>query len=96
MTDNERFENQLAQTKAAKTSEEIRAFAEEGDLELSVEDLDTVSGGGMDWYEMRQAQKRGCPRCGSKGGDEFDISSDNSNSEYDIILICRNCGYVIS
>ena len=54
---NKTREAQLAEEKAAKTAEELLAYASEAEVELSDEDLERVSGG----YEDNQLF---CYKCG--------------------------------
>ena len=87
---NNPFENKLAKTKAAKTSEEIRAFAAESNIELSPEELDTVSGGFED-YMIDYITK--CRKCGSTNIESF---FQPEFGAYGHGVKCKDCGWTIS
>ena len=58
-------EEQIAKVKACKNSEELLALAKEEGIELTDEQLDAISGGGIcghskEWYEIDNMQ---CPEC---------------------------------
>lgn len=72
------FEMELAKSKAEKTAEELKQFAGEEDIELSMDKLENVSGG---WENVINAKYLGdkddcywsdelryCQHCGSKNG----------------------------
>ena len=83
-------EEQIAKVKDFKTTEEILAFAKEEGIELTEEQLETVSGGGC-FSTMK------CPACGSTSYEIVDrkteSATDCSGGVIHIdIYRCKNCG----
>ena len=83
-------EEQIAKVKACKTTEEMFALAKEEGIELTEEQLETVSGGGC-FSTMK------CPACGSTSYEIVDrkteSATDCSGGVIHIdIYRCKNCG----
>ena len=80
-------EEQIAKIKACKTHEELLALAKKEGVELTEEQLSTISGGGAcsvisdigDYINPND-----CPRCGS-----------NNIKDKGTYYICQSCGYKI-
>ena len=81
------LENQLAKTKAEKTGEKIRAFAEESKIELSPELLEAINGG-MDQIYLDRI--RTCERCGSPNIKYY---LAEPGTWYGWAVKCNDCGW---
>ena len=86
-TNSNHLENQLAKTKAEKTGEEIRAFAEESKIELSPELLEAINGG-MDDTHLERI--RTCEICGSPNIEYY---LADPCSWYGWGVRCKDCGW---
>ena len=86
-TNSNHLENQLAKTKAEKTGEKIRAFAEESKIELSPELLEAINGG-MD--ELYLDSIRTCERCGSP---TIEYYLAQPGTWYGWAVTCKDCGW---
>lgn len=80
-------ELRLAEEKAAKTADEIRAYADEDGVDLSLEDLERVSGGFASAGEVDT-----CENCGSRDL-EWTIDYGARYAYLRHCYVCRNCGY---
>ena len=85
----EHLEKQLAEAKASQTSEEISAFAEESQIDLSPDMLEMVNGGMMDY------ETRGITRCRQCGSTNLETYSARKGC-YCHAVRCKDCGWSIS
>ena len=80
------YEIELAQEKAKKTADEIKALAEAGSIELSNNELKHISGS-EDGHREDKPQLFVCPRCGSTN-----MSYELENYiNYAMRNYCRDC-----
>ena len=80
-------DEQIAKARACKSQEELLALAKEEGIELTDEQLASVSGAG---FYCRSTPDFVCPKCNSK-----DVSSkynENSINEW-YTNTCKKCGY---
>ena len=85
---NKTKEAQLAEEKAAKTADEIRAYASESGVELSDEDLERVSGG----FGEEVIDYKRCNRCRSSNLSWTNVD----DSFYGWTYVCLDCGHSAS
>ncbi len=79
-------EEQIAKVKACKSQEELLKLAKEEGVELSDEQLNTVSGGGFFCSDPTVS----CPKCGS---DDVDKEYNSSPTRVYYMCTCKNCGH---
>lgn len=90
-TNSNHLENQLAKTKAEKTGEKIRAFAEESKIELSPELLEAINGGGLPESDVLLIYNK-CHECGSRNVERFIA---DPGTYYAWGVRCKDCGWSI-
>ena len=79
-------EEQIAKIKECKNHEELLALAKAEGIELTDEQLATISGGGVCSFVSDVGDKinpSDCPKCGA-----------NSPKKEDDKRVCKKCGYV--
>ena len=75
-------EEQIAKIKACKNQEEIFALAKEAGVELTDEQLEAVSGGGI--------CAPACPYCGTKENVYVGKTEETSDK-----YVCNKCGAIV-
>ena len=79
-------EEQLVKARACKNHEELMALAKAEGIELSEEQLASVSGGAC---QPREAPKLECPRCHSENTEVEPYETSDTKLYYR----CKDCGF---